>query len=292
MKRIILLLAALALLVAPAAAETVNVSPYGLATPYWYGYSAGAVADYYLAAPTLSANDTACGIAATQTLTNKTLTSPTLTGATISSPTITSPTITGGTLGSLTGASPITLEGATANDYETTIGVTDPTADRTLTLPDYTGAVPIVVQQGYTQTSCNNTTSDVTGSSLTLADGWFTEGKALRFVLGGTSAGGNAVVGVDLYVEDGSKMALDTASAGTGDWTAEFTIVATGAATQRIVGILRSEAGAEIITDYATAAVNTATAGTIPIKCQLTTGDAGDTMTAEYVRIEHWTLTD
>lgn len=279
MKRIILLMAALALLVAPAAAETVNVSPYGLATPYWYGYSAGAVADYYLAAPTLSANDTACGIAATQTLTNKTLTSPTVTGATISSPTI-------------TGASPITLEGATADDYETTIGVTDPTADRTLTLPDYTGAVPIVVQQGYTQTSCNNTTSDVTGSSLTLADGWFTEGRALRFVLGGTSAGGNAVVGVDLYVEDGSKMALDTASAGTGDWTAEFTIIATGAATQRIVGILRAEAGAEIITDYATAAVNTATAGTIPIKCQLTTGAAGDTMTAEYVRIEHWTLTD
>lgn len=41
------------------------------------------------------------------------------------------------------GASPIILEGATANDYETTITVTDPTADRTLTLPDATGTVAL-----------------------------------------------------------------------------------------------------------------------------------------------------
>ena len=39
------------------------------------------------------------------------------------------------------GASPIILEGATANAHETTITVTDPTADRTLTLPDATGTV-------------------------------------------------------------------------------------------------------------------------------------------------------
>jgi len=67
-------------------AGTISQQPYGISTPYWYGYSSGAPASYYLAMPTLSANDTACGIAVTQTLTNKTLTSPT----------ITSPTITGG----------------------------------------------------------------------------------------------------------------------------------------------------------------------------------------------------
>jgi hypothetical protein len=39
------------------------------------------------------------------------------------------------------GASPIVLEGATADAYETTIAVTDPTADRTITLPDATGTV-------------------------------------------------------------------------------------------------------------------------------------------------------
>ena len=50
------------------------------------------------------------------------------------------------------GASPIILEGATANAHETTITVTDPTADRTLTLPDATGTVAL--------------TSDIPGNSV------------------------------------------------------------------------------------------------------------------------------
>ena len=37
--------------------------------------------------------------------------------------------------------SSITFEGATANDYETVLAVTDPTADRTITLPNVTGTV-------------------------------------------------------------------------------------------------------------------------------------------------------
>ena len=72
-------------IVAIAWGATISQRPGGIATPYWYNFTSGAPAAYYLAAPTLSANDTACGIAATQTITNKTLTSPT----------ITSPTITG-----------------------------------------------------------------------------------------------------------------------------------------------------------------------------------------------------
>tara|TARA_R100000808_G_C2148637_1_gene156803 strand:+ start:3098 stop:3451 length:354 start_codon:yes stop_codon:yes gene_type:complete len=39
------------------------------------------------------------------------------------------------------GATPIVLEGGTANAYETSIAVTDPTADRTITLPNATGTV-------------------------------------------------------------------------------------------------------------------------------------------------------
>jgi len=46
-------------------------------------------------------------------------------------------------LGTLSGASPLVLEGLTANDFETTVAVTDPTADRTITLPDASG-VPIL----------------------------------------------------------------------------------------------------------------------------------------------------
>jgi hypothetical protein len=39
--------------------------------------------------------------------------------------------------------SSIVFEGATANDFETTIAVTDPTADRTITFPDATGTVAL-----------------------------------------------------------------------------------------------------------------------------------------------------
>ena len=46
------------------------------------------------------------------------------------------------TVGNITSTgSNIVLEGATADDYETTITVEDPSADRTITLPDTTGTV-------------------------------------------------------------------------------------------------------------------------------------------------------
>ena len=62
----------------------------------------------------------------TSTLTNKTLTSPVITGAVFND-------------GS------IVFEGATADLHETTLAVTDPTADRTITLPDATGTVQLRV---------------------------------------------------------------------------------------------------------------------------------------------------
>jgi hypothetical protein len=64
------------------------------------------------------------GTTDTQTLTNKTLTSPVVSGLTLSD-------------GS------IVLEGATADAFETTLTVTDPTADRTVTFPDATGTVAL-----------------------------------------------------------------------------------------------------------------------------------------------------
>jgi hypothetical protein len=60
----------------------------------------------------------------TQTLTNKTLTSPVVSGLTLSD-------------------SSIVIEGSTADAFETTLTVTDPTADRTITFPDQTGTVAL-----------------------------------------------------------------------------------------------------------------------------------------------------
>ena len=76
--------------------------------------------------------DSFATLTGTETLTNKTLTSPT-----INSPTITNVTATNLTL---TDAS-IVFECATADAHETTLTVVDPTADRTVTIPNETGTL-------------------------------------------------------------------------------------------------------------------------------------------------------
>jgi hypothetical protein len=81
-----------------------------------------------------------------ETLTNKTLTSPVVSGLTLSD-------------------SSIILEGATANDFETTLTVTDPTADRTITFPDATGTVAFTSDITVTASSTNT----FTNKSISLA---------------------------------------------------------------------------------------------------------------------------
>ena len=81
---------------------------------------------------TVAIDSTVATLTGSQTLTNKTLTSPT-----INTPTITNLTATNLIL---TDAS-IVFEGATADAHETTLTVTDPTADRTITLPNETGTL-------------------------------------------------------------------------------------------------------------------------------------------------------
>jgi hypothetical protein len=65
----------------------------------------------------------------------------TLTAKTLTSPIITNPTITAGAGAEFTS---IIFEGATADAFETTLTVVDPTADRTITLPNTSGTVTIL----------------------------------------------------------------------------------------------------------------------------------------------------
>jgi hypothetical protein len=88
------------------------------------------------------------GTSDAQTLSNKTLTSPIITGAVFND-------------GS------VVFEGATANDFETTLAITDPTADRTITLPDATGTVALVADVA--ALSGATFTGAVSGTSLTLS---------------------------------------------------------------------------------------------------------------------------
>ena len=65
----------------------------------------------------------------TYTLTNKTLSTATLTG------------IITATSAVFAGASPLVFEGSTSDSFETTLAITDPTADRTITIPNATGTI-------------------------------------------------------------------------------------------------------------------------------------------------------
>ena len=79
-----------------------------------------------------TALESAVGLDVAQTLTNKTLTSPT----------ITNPTVTVSL--NIDTAGKIVFEGATANSFDTQLTVADPTAARTITLPDDSGTVALL----------------------------------------------------------------------------------------------------------------------------------------------------
>ena len=113
----------------------------------------------------------------TDTLTNKTITSPVITGAVFND-------------GS------IVFEGATADAYETTLAITDPTADRTITFPDSTGTVALT--SGVINNSLTTTTGDMIYASSAntparLAIG--TTGQTLVVGAGGVPEWGTAASG-------------------------------------------------------------------------------------------------
>jgi hypothetical protein len=115
----------------------------------------------------------------TNTLTNKTLTSPIISGLTISD-------------GS------IVVEGATANDHETTLQFTDPTADRTITFPDATGTIALAANVA--ALSGATFTGAIEGTSLTLSG---------DLTINGTTTNINTT---NLVVEDKNIVIGDTAT--------------------------------------------------------------------------------
>jgi len=116
---------------------------------------------------TANANDiaidsTVTTLTGTQTLTNKTLTSPTINAGTLSGAFTGTADLTGLVLA---GASPLVFEGATADAYETTITVTDPTADRVITIPN---ATDTLVGLATTDTLTNKTLTSPTIAGPTI----------------------------------------------------------------------------------------------------------------------------
>jgi hypothetical protein len=108
----------------------------------------------------ISNSSSVVGTIDTQTLTNKTLTAPTITNPSIS--------------GAGVDAS-IVFEGATADAYETTLTVVDPTQDNIITLPNTTGTV---VLDTATQTLTNKTLTSPTISGSPVITGLSSAGMS------------------------------------------------------------------------------------------------------------------
>lgn len=150
-----------------------------------------------------------------QTLTNKVLTSPTVSGLTLSD-------------------SSIVFEGSTADAYETTLTVTDPTADRTITLPN---ATTTLVGTDTTQTLTNKTLTSPTITGTGAIAGTFT-GNLTGNVTGNVSGSsgsttGNAATATALATARNFQITGDVeASAQSFDGTGNVTLntsIATGA---------------------------------------------------------------
>ena len=108
----------------------------------------------------------------TQTLTNKTLTSPVVTSLAL-------------------GDGNIVFEGATADSYETTLTVAEPTADRTVTIPD---ATTTLVGTDTTQTLTNKTLTSPTITGTGAIAGTFT-GNLTGNVTGNVSGSSGSTTG-------------------------------------------------------------------------------------------------
>ena len=174
------------------------------------------------------------GTLKTQTLTNKTLTSPT----------ITNPNITGAGVDAS-----IVFEGATADAYETTLTVVDPTQDNTITLPNTTGTVVLATA---TQTLTNKTlTSPVISGTPTIT--------------GLSSAGmiASSATPKD-YVDSilGSATAAATSAASAATSAASAATSATSASNSATASATSASAAATSATSAATSATSAAASAT------------------------------
>jgi hypothetical protein len=196
------------------------------------------------------------GTTDTQTLTNKTLTSPT-----ISNPTIT------GTPG--VGTS-IVFEGTTADDYETTLTVVDPTQDNTITMPNTTGTVVIATA---VQTLTNKTLTSPTISGSPVITGLSSAGMSassatpkdyVDSILGSATAAATSAASAATSATSAATSATSASNSATASATSATASAtsATAAATSATSAATSASAAATSATSSATSATAAATSAT------------------------------
>jgi len=184
----------------------------------------------------IASTSSVVGTNSAQTLTNKTLTSPV----------ITSPTITAGAGAEFTS---ITFEGATADTYETTLSVVDPTADRTIDLPNASGQI---VLRDTTDTLTNKTLTSPTISGSPVITGLSSAGMI--------SSSATPKDYVDSIL--GSATAASTSAASAATSASSAATSASSAATSATSAANSATASATSASAAATSATSSATSAT------------------------------
>ena len=108
----------------------------------------------------------------------------------------------------------LVFEGSTANDHETTLTTVDPTADRTISLPNQSGTLPVLAAASTTQITSTPEELNIldgvtaTASELNILDGVTATTAELNLLDGGTSVGSSITIADSdgIIVNDGGTM--------------------------------------------------------------------------------------
>ena len=191
------------------------------------------------------------GTLKTQSLSNKTLVSPTITGT---------PGV----------GTSIVFEGATEDAYETTLTVTDPTADRTITLPNATGNV---VLDTLAQTLTNKTLTSPTISGSPVITGLSSAGMSassatpkdyVDSILGSATAASTSAASAATSASSAATSASSAAASATSAAASSTTAAnsASAAATSATSAAASATAAATSATSAAASATAAATSAT------------------------------
>ena len=151
--------------------------------------------------------DSFASLTGSETMTNKTFTSPTINGGTFSGSFTGTMNVTGTVL---SGASPLVFEGATDDAYETTFAIVDPTADRTVTMPN---ATDTLIGKATTDTLTNKT-FDLGGTGNSFTGSLAEFNSALQGDSFATLTGTNALTNKTFTTPTATSPVLNTAVSG------------------------------------------------------------------------------
>ena len=169
-------------------------------------------------------------------------------------------------------ANAIVFEGATADDHETTLTITDPTADRTIKLPNQSGTLPVLAADS--DTAITSTPAELnlldgvtaTTAELNILDGVTSTAAELNIVDGDTSASTVTLVDADrVVINDGGTMkqvALTTLNTYIGGSTTGVGALNSGSITSGFGSI---DNGSSAITTTGTVTYGSLSDGTITI---------------------------